>query len=491
MTWEWSGTILRFEKPRKDGATVAATDPPPFPTLNPRQDTGNTSYSYNASQHTTVAQLTQVTLTGRSFTSTKNSQAYLAPVDTSTRSNGGGSVEAPPTAQPVIPPSASGSGVMAETTVQSPTEATANPGLGQILSSIAAMLSSPSAAPNDDPSEVNNNPPASNTNPPASSNGPGTPDNDPPGANPPVLTVASSAVTAQPNSIFVIAPGATLSPGGPELTVAGTTYSLGPSASIVVVNGATQTIASGPSPVAAAPAAPPVLTVGTQAYTQTTVSGTPQVILGPGTTLLPGGPAVTLGSGTTLSLNPAGNTAIVNGATQGLSPPAGITAAGFPAPTQPPVLTVGGQPITAAISDGTTQFVLAPGTTLSPGGSAVTLSRTTYSIPSPSFGSGSIVLINGATSTPGGASLPTTQAPVLTIGGQTVTAAVVAGTTEYVVAPGTTLTPGGTVIVSGTTYSLPAASTAGSEIGADARVGSVLLVNGASSTIPTAVGTDT
>ncbi|GME38318.1 hypothetical protein P154DRAFT_622243 [Neofusicoccum parvum] len=338
------------------------------------------------------------------------------------------------------------------------------------------MLSSPSAAPNDDPSEVNNNPPASNTNPPASNNDPGTPDNDPPGANPPVLTVASSAVTAQPNSVFVIAPGATLSPGGPELTVAGTTYSLGPSASIAVVNGATQTIAPGPSPLAAAPAAPPVLTVGTQAYTQTTVSGTPQVILGPGTTLLPGGPAVTLGSGTTISLNPAGNTAVVNGATLALSPPAGITAAGFPAPTQPSVLTVGGQPITAAISDGTMQFVLAPGTTLSPGGSAVTLSGTTYSIPSPSSGSGpglgSIVLINGATSTLGGASLPTTQAPVLTIGGQTVTAAVVAGTTEYVVAPGTTLTPGGTVIVSGTTYSLPAASTAGSEIGAGARVGS-------------------
>jgi hypothetical protein len=89
----------------------------------------------------------------------------------------------------------------------------------------------------------------------------------------------------------------------------------------------------------------------------------------------------------------------------------------------------------------------------------------------PGPGSGSVVLINGVTSTL--AQGPVTSSPALTINGQTYSATVRDGTTEYVLGESTTLKPGEAITISGTTYSLEPKGTA-------------LIVNGQTSSIPKA-----
>ncbi|EMC92477.1 hypothetical protein BAUCODRAFT_77756, partial [Baudoinia panamericana UAMH 10762] len=93
---------------------------------------------------------------------------------------------------------------------------------------------------------------------------------------------------------------------------------------------------------------------------------------------------------------------------------------------------MGSQTITA---NSATQFVVAAGTTLTPGG-VVTVGGTTYSLAS----GATAVVVNGVTST-----------------------------LSQAIAPGQTLTPGGVVTVSGTTISL-------------ASGGSTFVINGVTST---------
>lgn len=200
------------------------------------------------------------------------------------------------------------------------------------------------------------------------------------------------------------------------------------------------------------PTSPPVLTVGPG----NTLTANPQGQFVVGTqTLTPGGPAITV-DGSTLSLGPSGTIAVVNGVTQ--------TLGNSPAVTNAPVLTVAGQTISATVIGGSTQFVLAPGKTLTPGG-VLTVDGTTFSLPTGV--SGSTIVVNGVTST-----LKATNAPVITVNSQSVTASVVSGTTAFVIGPGQTLTPGGTITVSGTTISMPASAS-----------GSVIVVNGVTSTL--------
>jgi hypothetical protein len=143
---------------------------------------------------------------------------------------------------------------------------------------------------------------------------------------------------------------------------------------------------------------------------------------------------------------------------------AGIT----PAPTGPPTLAVGGQKITANSAG---QFVVAPGTTLTPGGPAQVIAGSTISIGFSPAGS-TIAVINGQTSTLSGA-LPTfAAAPALTIDGTTFAPTISAGSTFYVV-DGTTLAQGQIATVHGTTLSL-------------ASGGDVLVINGVASFIPKA-----
>jgi hypothetical protein len=150
----------------------------------------------------------------------------------------------------------------------------------------------------------------------------------------------------------------------------------------------------------------------------------------------------------------SGSTVMVNGVTSTLDSP-GL-----------PVITMGDQSITASVVDGTTAFILGDDQTLMPGG-VITVDGTTYSMPESA--SGSVVVINGVTSTLGEG--PMTSAPDLTINGKTYSATVRDGTTEYVIASGTTLKPGEAITISGTTYSLD-------------KDGTALVINGQTSTIP-------
>jgi hypothetical protein len=163
----------------------------------------------------------------------------------------------------------------------------------------------------------------------------------------------------------------------------------------------------------------------------------------PGVTLTPGGVVVV--AGTKYSLATGGSIAVINGVTQTL-------VGSNPHPTDGAVLTIDGKTITAtSVAGATPAFVVSPGTTLTPGGTVV-VSGTTYSLPK----SGSAIVVNGQTSTLGAVTSPAriSPAPTLTINGFTFKPTVLSGKTYYSIAPGTTLTPGGEVTVSGTRISL-------------------------------------
>jgi hypothetical protein len=261
----------------------------------------------------------------------------------------------------------------------------------------------------------------------------------------PVLTVGQNTITANPQGQFVVG-SQTLQPGGPAITVDGSTLSLGPSGTIAIVNGVTQTLANVPIVTGA-----PAITVGGRVVSATVVGGTSQFVLGD-KTLAPGGVITVDGTTYSMPLDGRGTAIVVNGVTSTLQP--GQSA-----------LTLGKQGISATVKDGTTAYVFGPDQTLTPGG-VVTISGTTFSMPASA--SGSVVVINGVASTIGKG--PVTAA-ALTINGKTYTPNVRDGTTEYVLAPGTTLRPGEAITISGTTYSLD-------------KQGTALVVNGQTSTIP-------
>ena len=215
------------------------------------------------------------------------------------------------------------------------------------------------------------------------------------------------------------------------------------------MNGQTSAL---PTPASPALTGAPALTVGGQTIAPSVVSGTPVYSIAPGQTVTAGGSPITVG-GSTISVATSGSAIVVNGATtplsQAFSGAAAPSAAG---------LTLNGQTYTPTTVSGTPVYSIAPGETLTPGGSALTVSGSTISLAP----SGSAVVVNGQTST-----LPTvgagqvTSAPALTINGQTYAPTTVSGTTEYSVAPGRTLVPGGAPItVGGTTISLSPSGTA-------------------------------
>jgi hypothetical protein len=253
----------------------------------------------------------------------------------------------------------------------------------------------------------------------------------------PVLTVGRNPVTANPQGQFVVGTE-TLKPGGPAVTIDGSTLSLGSGGTIAIVNGVTQTLANVPLITS-----PPVITIGDRTVSATVIGGTTQLVLN-GHTLAPGS-AITV-DGTAYSLPASGPASIllVNGATSTLSP---------------------NRLATPTVRDGTTAFIFGPDQTLTPGG-VLTISGTTLSMPLSH--SGSVVVINGVTSTLANPQI--TAAPPLTMNGNTYTATVRDGTTEYVIASGTTLRPGEALTLSGTTYSLDPKGTA-------------LVVNGQTSSI--------
>lgn len=164
-----------------------------------------------------------------------------------------------------------------------------------------------------------------------------------------------------PGPSFVIS-GQTLVPGH-AITVDGTTISLAPSGSFIVVGGVTSTL----PPPAAVQVTPPPITAGGGVYTPLPGPGTSYSI---GNSILTPGGEITV-SGTTISLAPDGSYVVVNGVTSSLPGQAHATI------TNPPVLTIGSQTITAAPGTGTT-FIIS-GQTLTPGGT-ITVDGTTISL---------------------------------------------------------------------------------------------------------------
>lgn len=243
------------------------------------------------------------------------------------------------------------------------------------------------------------------------------------------LSVDGNVFTADEVSQFEIG-SQTLLPGGSAITVDNSVVSLAPSATAVVVNGETTPLVGKSVNVPAAQ-----ITVGGSTIIADSAS---QFAIG-SQTLSPGGPAITV-SGSTYSLAPSGTALVVNGVTSKVAVPQGSP------------VTLGNDGLATPIASG--GFILRGGQTLSPGGSAVVVDGTTYSLAP----SGSVV-VNGVTS------------PIATAG-SAITGLSQAGGTDLIL-DGTTLSPGSTAVISGTTYSLPA-------------TGGGIYINGQSSAVPTA-----
>lgn len=154
-----------------------------------------------------------------------------------------------------------------------------------------------------------------------------------------------------------------------------------------------------------------------------------------GTTIQPGQSATI--NGVSVSVPASGGSIVVDG-------PGGQTTVPVQQPgstPSPPVVSVGGQAFTA---NAATQYYLAPGQTLTPGGTATYNGQTVSLAPNADY-----VVVNGQTQGLGG-SAPATTPPPINVAG-TVYQANAQG--AYVI-QGQTLTPGGEVLVNGNLVSL-------------------------------------
>ena len=226
-----------------------------------------------------------------------------------------------------------------------------------------------------------------------------------------------------------------LVPGGQDITVSGTTLSLIPGGSSLVINGVTSAVTTPPlSP------ARQIIPVGDDVFTP--LDGSGSTFVGGGQTLVPGGQAITV-SGRVISLAPSASLVVVDGVTSTL---VNVAAA---AQTTPPVLSIGNGIFRPLPGSGTSYLI--GSSTLTPGG-VVVVAGTTISLAQ----GATALVVNGQTSIVSPSVTPIiTNAPLLTIGSQTYTA--ISGTT-FVIGE-QTLTPGGTITVSGTTISLAPGAT--------------------------------
>lgn len=281
-----------------------------------------------------------------------------------------------------------------------------------------------------------------NPDPGANSNGQAAgSSNNPPSGSPQVVKVGGQDVNVSAgDGQGVVIDGETVPPGQ-VVTINGVQVSVPTSGGSLIIGGTTTVaINSDKNNIFDFSNPTPAITIG-----GSTITAGPSgaFSLAPDITLSPGGPAVTI-SGSTISLAPGGSIAVINGVTQTLGANSN--------PTPAPVITIGDNVLTASVAGSSTAFVFGPGTTLTPGGSVI-VSGTTFSLPSTASG---VVVVNGQTSTLGLATI----APDLTINGQTITPVVSNGHTSYILGPGTTLTPGGVITISGTKISMDPSGTA-------------------------------
>ena len=247
------------------------------------------------------------------------------------------------------------------------------------------------------------------------------------------VVVGGAVVSVDPSGSGVVIGSQTILPGS-VATVSGIPVSLGPAGLVVRPSagggggggggGAANVATTIPLPKAVTPALP-VITVGGD--TVTALASGSGIVIGT-QTILPGSAATI--SGIPVSLGPAGLVVRPDAAAAAttIALPKALTPA-------PPVVTVGGETMTALASG----FAIA-GTTLRPGGGAVTVAGTPVSL-----GPSGLLVIGTST-----INLPAAAPPVITVGGETMTALA----SGFSIA-GTTLRPGaGAVTVAGTPISL-------------------------------------
>ena len=262
------------------------------------------------------------------------------------------------------------------------------------------------------------------------------------GSNNHALIIGTSVFVATKVENGLVIDGQTLTPGGSSVTVAGQAIALDLGAGAVIIGGSVVEIGHSLSTES------PSLTIGTSVLSATRVGD--GLIIG-GQTLLAGS-SITV-DGTTVSLNSVGTAVTLGGSTINISGQGNVGAA-----ANIPVLTIGTKTYTA---NAATQYNV-DGSILTAGGSVV-ISGTTLSL-GPSV---TQLLVNGKTQD---LSAPViTPAPLLTIGNKVYKANL--GSTYDI--GSSLLTPGGEVIVSGTTISLPAS-------------GQSIIINGIARSIDTA-----
>ena len=229
-------------------------------------------------------------------------------------------------------------------------------------------------------------------------------------------------------SQFVIG-SQTLSAGSPAITVNGQQLSIAKEGSQVIFSPSTQALSNPNIFTATQPA---VVDIG--GGQSVTANGASQFVIGSQT--LKAGSAITAG-GSTYSLASSASAIIINGHTSDL------TASRVLATVAPPLITVGPSILSA---NSKSQYVVGS-QTLSPGGLAITISGTRYSL-----GSGATDLVVGSSTEalkPQYLAL-STEAPVLTMGSAQISA--ISGG-HYVIGA-QTLEPGQKITVSGTVLSL-------------------------------------
>jgi hypothetical protein len=298
-----------------------------------------------------------------------------------------------------------------------------------------------------------------------------------PGLQQTVGTLGTVPVVLGPSSVVVIGTQ-TLQPGGAAVTVRpGTTVALAPSATALIIGGTTSLLPHIIEPAVQAPAPPaaqrppPVLTIDS---TTLVPNAATQFFIGPGQTLTPGG--VVNVDGVKVSLDPSAYFVVIGSSTQILSAPGPASVKTI---NRSPELVFGGSTFTALPTDSSSDsskdvnlpgsgptFVIA-GQTLIPGGTPITVSGTELSLaPSASF-----LVVDHTTvtiATPAAVVAAEVSPPPLTIDNDIFQPLPGTGTTYQI--GETLLTPGGSVVVAGTTISLASGATA-------------LIVNGVTSTL--------
>ena len=252
----------------------------------------------------------------------------------------------------------------------------------------------------------------------------------------PALSYAGTTVQPDSSSQYDLPGIGKVRPGGPPITTANVIYSLAQSGTELISNGipvAISPVVNSPEPAQQSL----VITLGGKVYTADTSSN----FLIEGQTLAPGSTAIMF-SGTPISLAAGASQAIVAGSTVAIYP-AGITPA--PGAGYLPALTFAGSTYSA---NSLGQFVIGE-QTLSPG-AVITVSGTQISL----VAAGNAAIIGSSTEllALNGARM----AAMLSFDGSTFTA----DASSNFAIDGQTLTPGGSIKVSGTPISYPAGATA-------------------------------